>query len=143
MAHLTTLLICDAAQVRENLLMVLSGGITRLHVPELPATIQFSVAIVVEINYVEIDQPHEIRMTIIDPESAGPIAEPFVASLPADPETAKRIFLGEPVLVPLTVSVALGVEHAGQYDIRVTVDDAPAEIQSVWVVSGDQPGPEA
>jgi hypothetical protein len=134
MAHLTTLLICDHAQVRENLLMVLSGGITRLQVAEVPTSIHFTVALVVEIPYVELEDPHEVRMTIIDPETAGPVGEPFIASLPADPAALQRIFRGEPILVPLTVAVALGVEHAGQFDVRVSVDDDPAEIQSVWVV---------
>jgi len=141
MARLTSLLICDHAQVRENLLMVLSGGITRLHVPNVPAGVQFTVALVIEVPYFELDQPHEVRLTVIDPETAGPIAEPFVANLPSDPATAQRVFLGEPVLIPLTVGVALGVEHAGQYDVRVTVDDAPAEIQSVWVVDASMPPP--
>ena len=81
MAHLTTLLICDHAQVRENLLMVLSGGITRLQVAEVPTSIHFTVALVVEIPYVELEDPHEVRMTIIDPETAGPVGEPFIASL--------------------------------------------------------------
>jgi len=139
MARLSTLLVCDHAQVRERLLMVLSGGITRLHVAQLPAAVQFSVALVVEVPYVELDQDHEVRMSVTDPMTAAPMAEPFVATLPADPESLARVYPGEPVLVPLTVAVALGVERVGQYDVRVTVDDAPAEISSIWVVDGNPP----
>ena len=137
MARLTSLLICDHAQVRENLLMVLSGGITRLHVTEVPTAVHFSVALVIEIPYSELSDGHEVRMVVVDPETAGPIAEPFIANLPADPVTASRIYPGEPILVPLTVAVSLAIEHTGQFDVRVSVDDAPAEIQSLWVVDAD------
>jgi len=140
MARLTTLLVCDHAQVRENLLMVLSGGITRLHVPVVPATVHFTVAVVVEVGFFELEEPHEVRMTVIDPETAGPIAEPFVANLPPDPLAAERVHAGEPVLVPLTVGVTLGVERGGQYDVRITVDDGPAHIQSIWVVATEPVG---
>lgn len=140
MARLTSLLICDHAQVRENLLMILSGGITRLHVAEVPAAVHFSVALVVEIPNDELEQPHEVRMVVVDPETAGPLAEPFLAVLPPDPVTASRIFPGEPILVPLTVAVSLGIEHPGQFDVRATVDDGPSEIQSIWVVPSDSPG---
>ena len=54
--------------------MVLSGGITRLHVPNVPAGVQFTVALVIEVPYFELDQPHEVRLTVIDPETAGPTA---------------------------------------------------------------------
>ncbi len=134
MARLTSLLVCDHAQVRENLLMVLSGGITRLHVPAIPTAVHFTVAVVVEVPYAELGEPHEVRITVVDPDTAGPIAEPFVANLPPDPMAADRVHPGEPVLVPLTVGVTLGVERAGQYDVRVTVDDHAAELQSIWVV---------
>ncbi len=137
MARLTTLLVCDHAQVRENLLMVLSGGITRLHVPVVPAQVHFTVAVVVEVPYFELDEAHEVRMTVVDPETAGPIADPFVANLPPDPLAVERVHLGEPVLVPLTVGVTLGVERSGQFDVRVSVDDSPAHIQSIWVVAAD------
>jgi hypothetical protein len=140
MARLTSLLVCDHAQVRDGLLMVLSGGITRILVPAIPATVHFTVAVVVEIPFFELDQPHEVRISVVDPESAAPIAEPFVATHPADANAAERMYPGEPALVPMAVGVTLGVERAGQFDVRVNVDDHVAELQSIWVVEAPQLG---
>jgi hypothetical protein len=136
MARLTTVLICDHAQVRENLLMVLSGGITRLHVTEFPAVVNFTVAAVIEVPYDEQDTAHEVRLHIVDPNTAEPKADPFILSIPPNPENATRVNLGEPIQTPLVVGIKLPVSVAGQYDVRVAVDDNPAEIQSLWVLAG-------
>ena len=58
--------LCDFAQVREGLLFVSSGGITRVYRDSFPAPIGVMLALVLEMSPVEAMDPHKIRVRIED-----------------------------------------------------------------------------
>ncbi len=63
---ITAALLCDFAQVREGLLFVSSGGITRVMRPEYPAPLGVVLALVVDLDPDEHDQQHRVRVRVID-----------------------------------------------------------------------------
>lgn len=63
---ITAALLCDFAQVREGLLFVSSGGVTRVMRPEYPAPLGVVLALVVDLDPDEHDQQHRVRVRVID-----------------------------------------------------------------------------
>lgn len=63
---ITAALLCDFAQVREGLLFVSSGGITRVIRPEYPAPLGVVLALVVDLDPDEHGEQHRIRVRVID-----------------------------------------------------------------------------
>ena len=62
----TTAMLADFAQVREGLLFVSSGGITRCYREQLPAPLGVHLAIVLELDRLEAERPHEVRVVVVD-----------------------------------------------------------------------------
>ena len=67
MARLTAAMLCDFAQVRENLLFVSSAGISRLYHPSAPVRPNLFVAGIVEVGPAEFDRTHELRVRVRSP----------------------------------------------------------------------------
>ena len=70
MAHVRSAMLCDFAQVREGLLFVSSGGITRVAAPALGAPVSISVAGELEVLSYEAGTTHEITFKEAAIESA-------------------------------------------------------------------------
>ncbi|MCC6338569.1 MAG: hypothetical protein KJ056_02000 [Acidimicrobiia bacterium] len=64
--EITAALLCDFAQVREGLLFVSSGGITRVMRPEYPAPLGVVLALVVDLDPEEHGEQHRVRVRVID-----------------------------------------------------------------------------
>jgi hypothetical protein len=71
---LTTAILADFAQVREGLLHVVSGGITRAYRAELPGPLSINLAIVVQMDAVETQRPHDFLVVVMD-EDGGELAK--------------------------------------------------------------------
>jgi hypothetical protein len=114
----TTALLCDFAQVRDGLLFVSSGGITRLWRNDLPAPMGVCLAIVIELDQVESQRPHELHVVVMgeDGGKAAEIKGGFTAG-GHDLDVTERIHL------PLTFDLrAIGLERYGRYDLKIYVD---------------------
>jgi hypothetical protein len=132
-AQLKALVLCDFAQVREGLLFVQSGGLTRLVAPSFPAKFPCHVAALIYSPPDEAGAAHQVVMRIKAASSATVVATINVA-LHEKPQPA-GLAPGEGRLVPIVVPLG-GVVFptAGEYDLQVDVDDALAGDLSFRVV---------
>lgn len=115
--QVTTGILCDFASIREGLLFVVGGGVTRLRRPTFPAVIGCDVALVLELHPMELTRPHEIELLIQgeDGERVASIMGGFQAG--GDPEP------GENLLVPVVFDLRnAAVPKPGWYSIEVSVD---------------------
>jgi hypothetical protein len=112
--------LCDAAEVREGLLFVLGGGITRLWRGNWPAPLDVSVALMLELHHTEIGVPHELHVIVQDEDGnrLGEIQGGFQTN-PGEPMTA-----AETLLVPMVIDMRGGtpLPQPGYYSIEVAVD---------------------
>lgn len=130
----TTALLCDHAQVREGLLFVLAGGITRIHRPTFPAHFGAGLALVLELDSLEARRPHQFELVVIGEdgdEVARVEAEITVGELAS-------VHPGENVQVPLAVDMHLTVLPAhGAYELRVYVDGEHRRTIQFWAETAD------
>src|SRR5687768_2141838 len=101
---LTTVLLCDHAQVREGLLFVHSGGVSRVVPSSYPATIRLHLAMVVHVPASEVAESHTIDLRFKYPESAELIATAQVALQLNEIQGA---FPGEGINVPQVIDLSL------------------------------------
>lgn len=121
-AELKSLILCDFAQIREGLLFVQSGGLTRLVAPAFPAKFACHVATLVWLPPHEAGTAHEMVMKVKSARTATLTATVKVALH----ETAPPIGLqpGEGRQVPIVVPLAaVSFPEPGEYDLQVEVDD--------------------
>ena len=65
-----TALLCDFASVRDGLLFVVGGGVTRLWREEFPAPMGVCLALVFEVHQMEAPHPHQIDVRIVGVDGA-------------------------------------------------------------------------
>lgn len=132
MARLTAAMLCDFAQVRENLLFVSSAGISRLYHPSAPVRPNLFVAGIVEVGPAEFDQTHELRVRVRSPELANEVGEAVIAMQPT--EVSPGMKPGEAATLPFALPLAaLELPSFGPYDISVSVDDEPSVLLTLYV----------
>ena len=121
-AELKSLILCDFAQIREGLLFVQSGGLTRLVAQTFPAKFACHVATLVWLPPDEAGTAHEMVMKVKAASTAKLTATVKVALH----ETAPPVGLqpGEGRQVPIVVPLAaVSFPSPGEYDLQVEVDD--------------------
>lgn len=128
--------ICDAATVREGLLHVLGGAITRLWRPALPAPFAVTLAMVLSVSEGELDVPHQLLFTVTGPnaEEIGSGMSGFQAGRP------DRLEAGEDVLAPIVFPVPLMTNVYGRHAIELKIDNEPEgrELCCFWVLHPDE-----
>jgi hypothetical protein len=112
--------LCDAANVREGLLNILSAGVTRLKRSSFPAPLGLQLAMVMTLMPVEAHTPHKLRV-VIQGQDGGKVAEldgQFgVAEIPATFQP------GEPIAIPMVLDLKLApIPSPGTYSVEVLVD---------------------
>lgn len=121
-AELKSLILCDFAQIREGLLFVQSGGLTRLAAPTFPANFACHVATLVWLPPDEAGTAHEIVMKVKSAATATVMATVKVAL--HETATPPGLLPGEGRQVPLVVPLgAVSFPAPGEYDLQVDVDD--------------------
>ncbi len=117
--RLLAAVLCDKATVREGLLHVLGAGISQIHHPEYPASLECELAMLVLVERDEYDSDHGIRVTINSSSQT-------VAELRFDWPAGGEIQLREPSLpgtAPIAVSLAPVLLPAPDvYSIRYELD---------------------
>ena len=132
MAILSTSTICDFASTRGNLLSVVSGGISRIYVEELPAILPIYLALVVEFEDLEITMPHEITISIDDLETNT--AKGSTAFQVAEEDL--KLEASEKLLAPFAIPlIGLPIKEYGKHIIKIYVDDALMRELAFWVFS--------
>ncbi len=121
-ARLDALLLCDFAQVREGLLFVQSGGLTRLVTASFPRNFGCHVAAMVHMPPHEAAEAHRMIIKIKAADTATLIATinvslHEVARPPGlQPGEGRQV----PIVVPLSQVAFLA---PGQIDLHVDIDD--------------------
>ena len=121
-AELKSLILCDFAQIREGLLFVQSGGLTRLASPSFPAKFSCCVATLVWLPPTEAVAAHKMVMKVKSAATATLTATVEVAlhesAAPAglQPGEGRQI----PIVTPLG---AVTFPAPGEYDLQVEVDE--------------------
>lgn len=112
-------ILCDFAEVRDNLLFVVGGGITRLFRPEWPGPMNVSLALMVELERNDRERPHELDVQIID-EDGNPVARiqgAFQQGPGPDTDFHEITFF------PFTFDLRqVGIAHAGWHSVEISID---------------------
>jgi hypothetical protein len=104
--------------VRAGLLFVCSGGINRVYRPTFPASLGVVLALVIELDEVESERPHELDVRVLgeDGRQVANVKGAFEVNAPE-----RRA--GEHVHVPVVVDFRdAHVPEAGTFDVRVYLD---------------------
>jgi hypothetical protein len=132
-ARLNALILCDFAQVRDGLLFVQSGGLTRLAAPQMPARFSCFVAALVYVPPDEAADAHTMLIKVKSAASAEVVATINVAMHENTEPRGLRPGEGRqlPIVVPLG---AVTFSSAGEYDLHVDIDDELAGDLSFHVI---------
>ena len=133
MAHVRSAMLCDFAQVREGLLFVSSGGITRVAAPALGAPVSISVAGKLEVLSYEAGTTHEITFKVSAVDTSTVVWEAALSiATSADPG---GLFPGESLHVPFALPVGPFPATAfGPHDLKVSIDNAETELLTFYVL---------
>ena len=118
MASISAGILCDFAQVRDGVLFVASGGVTRAFRSKLPAGLGVMLGLLVELPPGDIELVHELVVAVKQNETAKDVAR-LVAGVQAGGDP----YPGEALIAPLALDLrSVPVEAYGSYDIRAAVD---------------------
>lgn len=129
--RVTTLMVCDFANVRENLLHVLGGGVTRAVVARFPGSAHVSLALVAYVPPDETGRSHDVKISIKRPETAEPLMETTVSIKPV----GGQLLPGEGAQLPITVDLrGVVIPRPGPLDVQVQIDGKPGGDLTFWAV---------
>lgn len=113
-------LLCDAATVREGLLNILSGGITRANRPAYPAPLGMMLALRIMIHPTEVSRPHELRIQLQDADGQQLAAMDAQIGI-GDPN---EIEPGEEASIPLPLGFPpqVALPGPGRYSFEILID---------------------
>jgi hypothetical protein len=130
LASISSGILCDFAQVREGLLFVASGGISRVYAAEVPAPLSVMLALLVEIPPDELASVHEIQIAIRRSDTAEDVTRAVLAV-----QAGGDVYPGENLIVPAVLDLrGVRVSAHGSYDIRITVDGDVGILLTIYVV---------
>lgn len=115
-------LLCDAATVREGLLHILGGGVTRAGRPEWPAPLGLTLALRILVHPTETDRQHvlDVRLQGEDGQPVAAIQVQFGMNTAPDGDLQPGEHASLPLPIPLGEQVAL--PEAGRYSFELLID---------------------
>lgn len=121
-ARLNALILCDFAQIREGLLFVQSGGLTRLVASTFPAQFGCHIAALVYLPPHEAGEAHGMVIKAKAAETATLVATVKVSMHEIPPPAGLKPGEGRqiPIVVPLS---AISFPSPGEYDLHVEIDE--------------------
>lgn len=129
---LTTLLLCDYANIREGMLNIISGGITRISTrTPFPAPIDAHLAMSVYVHPYRVTDTHHGRVVLRYPDTLDELAR-IEFQFQGDAELEAGEGLNFHFALPLQ---GVAAERPGQIDISVSLNDAPAGMISFWMAA--------
>ena len=134
--ELKAAIICDAASVREGLLHVLGGGITRIWRQDLPAALGVALAVIVDLPPEAVFEPHEVIVAFVRDDDQAQLSE-IKGAFHIGPEL--RLEPGEHQLVPMVFDLhGATVEQYGAYTFHIAIDFIPATSLTFWVLHPEE-----
>lgn len=123
-------LLCDWASVREGLLHVLGGGLTRLWRSEFPAPLGAALAIRIVVHPTEADAHHDFKVLLLaeDGEEVARLEGAF------DPDGETKTDLpGEEVAANIALPMPnIGLPCQGHYSFEVLIDGVHQRSVPFW-----------
>jgi hypothetical protein len=119
--RIDTALLCDAATVREGLLHVLGGGVTRVNRPEYPAPLApLTIALRILVDPTEADRAHQldVRLQGEDGHEVAKFEVQFGIGDPGDVQPGEELSMALPLIMPPEI----GLPHAGRYSFELLID---------------------
>jgi hypothetical protein len=122
--------VCDYAEVRENLLTLVSAGITRLRRDTLPAPLAVFVALQLEVLAAERPFPHEVSARVIGPSGTelATIGGGFQVGPTSDFEADESGV----VSLPFDLRMISATEY-GWHSVEITIDGANRQVLRIKV----------
>lgn len=131
-------ILSDAATVREGLLHVLGGAITRIFRPLLPAPLGVTLALVIRMDQevAALGLPHELSVTIRNDE--GVVNQGMAGFQPT--ELPPRLEPGEKLLIPIVIPQlqAVATTRYGRHSLEVSLDNGQPTTMEFWVLHPDE-----
>lgn len=134
--ELKAAIICDAASVREGLLHMLGGGITRIWRQDLPAALGVALAVIVDLPPEVMFDPHEVTVAFVRDDDNEQLNE-IKGAFQVGPEL--RLEPGEHQLIPMVFDLhgAL-VDRYGAFTFHIAIDLIPATALRFWVLHPEE-----
>jgi Family of unknown function (DUF6941) len=127
---ITTAMLADFAQVREGLLFVSSGGVTRCYRDQLPAPLNVYLATVLELDRIEAEKAHELHVVVVDEDGQQ------LAELAAEIQLGgTQMMINENLNVPIVFDLRnVPIERYGSVEIRLYVAREHRRTLPIWVL---------
>ena len=122
---LNTALLCDFAQVRQNLLFISSGGISRIQRAEYPAPLRVHLALMIEVHPIEADHPHEVEVFLQsqDGHRLASLKAGFQLDPPPPEGGVPDEYLTMNITLPLVVPMTgIKIPEPGRYAVEILID---------------------
>lgn len=114
-------LLCDAVTVREGLLHVLGGGVTRVNRQSYPAPMGVALALRILVHPTEASKPHT-AVFIVQTSDGARLVE-GTAEFGLTPGTVPDLAPGEQLSLPLQLPLqTVPLPSAGGYSVEVLID---------------------
>lgn len=116
--HVAAAFLCDFAEVRERLLFALGGGITRLWRDSFPASMDSSLALLLELHQMELATRHDLQVVVQgeDGQRVGEVKGTFQMGAP-------EVDVGENLLVPIALDLRPArLPAPGSYAVEIVID---------------------
>jgi hypothetical protein len=129
-----SVIICEAASVREGLLNILGGGITRLWAHKLPTPLNTQWAVELDTTDEEMGRDYPVTATLVGPDGSSllKLARPLKVNRPA------RLEPGESVLVHLLFDVRhVPAREYGRYEAVIEAGNAKFS-RPFWLLHPDE-----
>jgi hypothetical protein len=130
MLDLSTAVLCDFAQVRDRLLFVSSGAVSRLYRRDLPSPLGLMVGLVIEVPLEDSGVEHTLRADVVNRhgDALATVQNTFRVG-------DEGLFPHEVQQVPLVLSIT-GVRARtwGTHQVRLTLDDELMRALTLYIV---------
>jgi hypothetical protein len=118
--RIDTALLCDSATVREGLLHILGGGITRINRPSFPAPLAAALALRVMVHPTEANRTHQLTVYLLDTDGEQ-VAEVRIDFGLNDPSV---LDVGEEASLALPIPLHnVPIPHEGAYNFELLIDE--------------------
>ena len=122
--------------MRDGLLFVLSGGITRIMRDSFPAALGTCLALMLEFDTTETDRPHQLEILVVGEDGEE------VARMEAEVQidATSRAQVAENLQLPIAVDLrAAALGRAGAYELHISLNADHRRTLQFWAeqLSGD------
>jgi hypothetical protein len=112
-------LLCDSVTIREGLLHILGGGITRANRDNFPAPLNLALALRIMVHPTEADHTHELKVLLLAQDGVR-VAELGIEFGISDPAVLEPT---EEASLPLALSLhTVLLPHEGPYSFELLID---------------------